>query len=81
VLDQERDERLREQLEYQLSIYSLFWSHQQNQDKETDLVQTVDPVDEETEMKYLTLSWWICHIGWKDVGERVRRGVEEVFDE
>lgn len=29
--------------------------------------------------KYLTMTWWIMHVGWKDVGERVRRGVEEVF--
>jgi peroxin-3 len=35
----------------------------------------------DTEMKYLTLSWWLLHVGWKDVGERVRRAVEEVFDE
>jgi len=46
-----------------------------------DTVQAADPIDEETERKYLTLSWWICNIGWKDVGERVRRGVEEVFDD
>jgi peroxin-3 len=38
------------------------------------------PVSEEMEMVYLTLSWWILHVGWKDVGERVRREVEEVFD-
>ena len=37
-------------------------------------------VSEEVESKYLTLSWWLLHVGWKDVGERVRRGVEEVFD-
>ena len=49
-------------------------------DDDDDTVQTVDSVDEEAERKYLTLSWWICNIGWKDVGERVRRGVEEVFD-
>ncbi|KAJ6507124.1 Peroxin-3 [Mycena vitilis] len=30
--------------------------------------------------KYLTMTWWILHVGWKDVGERVRRGVEEVFN-
>jgi hypothetical protein len=23
--------------------------------------------------------WWLLHVGRKDVGERVRRGVEEVF--
>jgi len=49
--------------------------------EDDDDVQTVGSIDEETERKYLTLSWWICNIGWKDVGERVRRGVEEVFDE
>jgi len=37
-------------------------------------------VDAETESKFLTLSWWILNVGWKDVGERVRRGVEEVFE-
>ena len=39
-----------------------------------------DFINEESESKYLTLSWWLLHVGWKDVGERVRRGVEEVFD-
>ena len=38
-----------------------------------------DSITEESESKYLTLSWWLLHVGWKDVGERVRRGVEEVF--
>src|SRR5262249_24132350 len=37
-------------------------------------------VGEEMEMVYLTLSWWILHVGWKDVRERVRREVEEVID-
>ncbi|KAK2466578.1 hypothetical protein APHAL10511_001440 [Amanita phalloides] len=37
-------------------------------------------VTEEVERKFLTLSWWILHVGWKDIGERVRRGVEEVFE-
>lgn len=45
-----------------------------------DELQDVDPINEETERKFLTLSWWILHVGWKDVGERVRRGVEEVFE-
>jgi len=39
-----------------------------------------EDISEELETKYLSLSWWILHVGWKDVGERVRRGVEEVFD-
>jgi Peroxin-3. len=37
-------------------------------------------ITEEVENKYLTMSWWMLHVGWKDVMERVRRGVEEVFD-
>lgn len=43
---------------------------------------TVDDeaIPEDVENKYLTLSWWLLHVGWKDVGERVRRGVEEVFE-
>lgn len=44
-------------------------------------IYTIPPVEEETERKYLTLSWWLLHVGWKDVGERVRRAVEEVFEE
>ncbi|KAF9225065.1 hypothetical protein BS17DRAFT_731904 [Gyrodon lividus] len=35
---------------------------------------------EETELRYLTLSWWILHVGWKDVAARVRGSVESVFD-
>lgn len=37
-------------------------------------------IGEDAESKYLTLSWWLLHAGWKDVSERVRRGVEETFD-
>jgi hypothetical protein len=37
-------------------------------------------ISEEVESKYLTMSWWLLHVGRKDVGERVRRGVEEVFN-
>lgn len=40
----------------------------------------LDAINEEVESKYLTMSWWLLHVGWKDVGERVRRGVEEVFN-
>jgi peroxin-3 len=39
-----------------------------------------DIISEDMETAYLTLSWWILNVGWKDVGERVRREVEEVFD-
>lgn len=37
-------------------------------------------IGDDVENKYLTLSWWLLHVGWKDVSERVRRGVEETFD-
>ncbi|KNZ81378.1 Peroxisomal biogenesis factor 3 [Termitomyces sp. J132] len=30
--------------------------------------------------KFLTMSWWMVHVGWKDIEERVRRGVEEAFE-
>lgn len=36
-------------------------------------------MSDETERKYLTLSWWLLNVGWKDVGERVRSAVEVVF--
>ncbi|KAI0634392.1 Peroxin-3 [Trametes polyzona] len=80
LIQQERDERLREQLEYSTSVYSLFWGDNSLEDIDTDLFEESESVSEETEQKYLTLSWWILHVGWKDVGERVRRGVEEVFE-
>jgi hypothetical protein len=38
-------------------------------------------INEEVEGKYSTMSWWLLHVGWKDVDERVRRGIEEVFNE
>lgn len=37
-------------------------------------------ISEEVESKYLTLNWWLLHVGWKDVGERIQRAVEETFD-
>jgi peroxin-3 len=78
VLDQEQEERMRDTMRLDISALLLgMWGNE----GDDDTVQSVDSIDEETEQKYLTLSWWICNIGWKDVGERVRRGVEEVFDE
>lgn len=57
-------------------ILSLLWDD--NTEEET--AHRAEVISEETERKFLTLSWWILHVGWKDVGERVRRGVEEVFE-
>ena len=28
-------------------------------------------VTPEAERKFLTLSWWLLYMGWKDIGERV----------
>ncbi|KAI0332155.1 hypothetical protein GY45DRAFT_1344771 [Cubamyces sp. BRFM 1775] len=80
LIQQERDERIRDQLEYSTSVYSLFWGDRSLEDFDTDILEESETVSEETERKFLTLSWWILHVGWKDVGERVRRGVEEVFE-
>lgn len=38
-----------------------------------------EEVSEETERKSLTLGWWLLNVGWKDVSERVRSAVEDVF--
>ncbi|KAG1778302.1 Peroxin-3 [Suillus placidus] len=46
-----------------------------------DWDEEVEGVSEETEMRFLTLSWWILHVGWKDVAARVRGSVESVFEE
>ncbi|KAG2139109.1 Peroxin-3-domain-containing protein [Suillus bovinus] len=42
--------------------------------------EEVEGVSEDTEMRFLTLSWWILHVGWKDIAARVRSSVEAVFE-
>jgi peroxin-3 len=49
--------------------------------KDSEVISAQHDLNPENEMKYLTMSWWLLHVGWKDVGERVRRAVEEVFNE
>jgi peroxin-3 len=83
VLQQEQDERLREQLELGASVSAMLWGGIGNLlDMEHLAGENGDDegISEQVEIKYLTLSWWILHAGWKDIAERVRRGVEEVFD-
>jgi len=77
IIQLEQDERMREQMQFNASVYSVFWGDSSLEEAEPELDESID---DETEQKYLTLSWWILHVGWKDVGERVRRAVEEVFD-
>lgn len=55
------------------------WILGESRDGDED--RTPNTISEETEMRFLTLSWWMLHVGWKDVAARVRGSVECVFDE
>ena len=85
----ERSEDARARRHYESSVSAVLFSSLIDDDIEAFVGQRAkleedsiwrEGVDAETERKYLTLSWWILNVGWKDVGERVRRGVEEVFE-
>ena len=103
VLEQEREESIRERLGAELTTTNLLFGSfglgpaassnledllsggAVHEDEEGEGVTRGDlwsseGLSEEVESKYLTLSWWLLHVGWKDVGERVRRAVEETFD-
>ncbi|KAK0199879.1 Peroxin-3 [Desarmillaria ectypa] len=87
VLATAREERLAESIEEQLSITGLLFGNTGEQMEElmsgnfsvlfSDLPE--GPT-EDTEARFLTMSWWLIHVGWKDVGERVRTCVEDVFE-
>ncbi|KAI0049914.1 hypothetical protein FA95DRAFT_1488242 [Auriscalpium vulgare] len=82
VIQLERDEEERAKFDTETSVASLFFSFSERRaDEWEDESIWREGVSEETERKFLTLSWWILNVGWKDVGERVRRGVEEVFED
>ncbi|KIY47473.1 hypothetical protein FISHEDRAFT_66047 [Fistulina hepatica ATCC 64428] len=84
VLRMERDDRLREIFDEQLSLTRLLLGG--GPESVDDLLEEglnggmQDDTAEDIDGMYLSLSWWLLHVGWKDVGERVRRGVEETFD-
>jgi len=90
VLQLEREERLRERLQSELSFSNILLGGGKGfeslmagdissiQDGSEEAGEA-DFINEEPKSKYLSLSWWLLHVGWKDVGERVKRGVEEVF--
>jgi len=89
VYAQEREDRLREKLEAQLSVSNLLFGSLGggggmdslfDMDADEDNAALEWTVSDDLETKYLTLSWWLLHVGWKDVGERVRRAVQEVFE-
>ena len=79
VMQLAREEKERERRELAAAASSLwFWG---SSEPETDYQSMeMDPMDENTEAKFLSLSWWLLHVGWKDVKERVRRSVEDVFE-
>lgn len=90
IVQLEREERFRERFEAQLSIRNLLFGggaglqelmeEGREDDDEEDQIEGAVPMSEEVESRFLTMSWWILHVGWKGVAERVRRGVEEAFD-
>lgn len=72
-------------MEFDASISSLFWGGVAEDrgleaDIPEDLLRDIESLNEETERKFLTLSWWLLHLGYKDIGERVRRAVEETLE-
>lgn len=85
----EREQKLKERQSLQTSLANLFWDS-------ADITGSSDSlINEEinstlglfgsdqtgyTERKYLTLSWWLLNVGWREVGDRVRVAVEAVFD-
>ena len=101
VIEEEEQERLRENIEAQLTLSNMLFQglglggggggfeameklinglEASEVEGEEEGCGVDEQISEATENKYLTMSWWLLHVGWKDVGERVRRGVEEVFE-
>jgi peroxin-3 len=52
----------------------------ENEEEERVDKEEWEEVDEVVERKYLTVSWWLLHIGWRELAERVRVAVEGVVD-
>ncbi|PVG01637.1 hypothetical protein CPB86DRAFT_805263 [Serendipita vermifera] len=46
---------------------------------EEETLESEDLLDDDIERKYLTLSWWLLHIGWRDVASRVRAAAEDIL--
>ena len=81
VIQLAHDERNREIRRDSFSLLNMIAGIDTDVNYNPDDIYSIPPIHEGTERKYLTLSWWLLHVGWKDVGERVRRAVEEVFEE
>lgn len=89
VILKEREERMRDKFEAEFSLTNIMLGRGRGLEELLsgdmnalleDGEEAVEGISEEAESKFLTMSWWMLHVGWKDIGERVRRGVEEVFD-
>ena len=89
VLDMEREEKLRERQSFEASVSSLFWGGGDlagvleglENDDERNMLGLFTGRTGSTERKFLTLSWWLIHVGWREIGDRVRTAVEGVFEE
>jgi peroxin-3 len=77
----EREERTKEGLGLgEMLFFGGRMVELENEEEEQVGKEEWDEVDEDVERKYLTVSWWLLHIGWRELAERVRVAVEEVFD-
>ncbi|KAG6902355.1 hypothetical protein C0995_001152 [Termitomyces sp. Mi166 len=91
VLQLEKDERMQERIATEFTLTNMLLKSGRDLeelisgdmsallDEEGGLFDDVS-ISEDVESKFLTMSWWILHVGWKDIGERVRREVEEAFE-
>jgi peroxin-3 len=71
-----------ERIEEEFSLGTLFWGGYAesffgpSQDEKDELLKKAE-LSDETEKKYLLLSWWLMHVSWQQVAEKVRVAVEE----
>jgi len=75
----------KQQDENEFSVGSLIWDTVASSffDTRSSEVQQVYPpgtqLTEETERKYLLLSWWFTHRGWRQIGHATRQVIEEAL--
>ncbi|KAF8336873.1 Peroxin-3 [Cantharellus anzutake] len=81
-----REARQAEEVTANFSIGGLFFGDGPGEDEDEEEpgrweggIDELESLTEETERKFLTMSWWLLNVGWRDVGERVREAVENVF--
>lgn len=82
----EREEKQRQKQAGATSIGALFWGEsatltalEKEEEEEAEQLKG-DGFDTTTERKYLTMSWWLLNVGWKDIAERVRQAVDLVLE-